>query len=281
MQVVDHVRGMIEGGKLCSGDKIPAEREFARDLGISRASLRAGIGFLAAMGVLKVRHGIGTFVAEGPPALGESSLSLLSALHGLKPWQMFEARRVLESGLAGLAAERGSRDHVAAMAEEVTDMYGALEDAREFLIHDIRFHRIIAEAAGNPILSAFMESITAAIYDDRYEAVKKSLDLKQAAEMHGEIFRAIRAKDSGQAKAAMARHLQLAEDAQSIEAAARIGAKANGHRRKKGNEEDAAQPDPPVKARRRKDTKTPRSPKLAPGARLNAAKAPSRTGKAL
>ena len=232
MQVVNHVRELIESGELRSGDQIPAEREFAKTLGISRASLRAGIGFLAAMGVLKVQHGVGTFVAAGPPALGASSLRLLSALHGLQPWQMFEARQVLESSLAALAAERGDRHHVSALAEEVTDMYASLNDPREYLIHDLRFHRIIADAAGNPILGAFMESITAALYDDRYEAVKKALDLKEAAEMHGEIFRAIRAKDGAQARIAMARHLELAENAQSSESAARGPAERNGGRQK-------------------------------------------------
>ena len=77
MQVVNHVREKIEDGTLQPGDKIPPEREFARKLKISRASLRTGIGYLAAMGVMNVRHGVGTFVADGPPEIGKSSLGLL------------------------------------------------------------------------------------------------------------------------------------------------------------------------------------------------------------
>ena len=71
MQVVNHIRSLIENGTLQPGDKIPPEREFARSLKISRASLRTGIGYLAAMGVMKVRHGVGTFVADGPPEFGK------------------------------------------------------------------------------------------------------------------------------------------------------------------------------------------------------------------
>ena len=67
MQVVNHIRSLIENGTLQPGDKIPPERELARSLKISRASLRTGIGYLAAMGVMKIRHGVGTFVADGPP----------------------------------------------------------------------------------------------------------------------------------------------------------------------------------------------------------------------
>src|SRR5271156_4795064 len=100
MQVVNHIRAKIEDGTLQPGDKIPPEREFARMLKISRASLRTGIGYLAAMGVINVRHGVGTFVADRPVEIGKSSLVLLGGLHGFKSWQMFEARLLLESSLA-------------------------------------------------------------------------------------------------------------------------------------------------------------------------------------
>src|ERR1700678_2567457 len=109
MQVVDHIRALIEKGTLSPGDKIPPEREFARSLKISRASLRTGIGYLAAMGVMKVRHGVGTFVADGPPEFGKAYLSFMGALHGFQASQMWEARLILESHLAALAAERGDQ----------------------------------------------------------------------------------------------------------------------------------------------------------------------------
>jgi GntR family transcriptional repressor for pyruvate dehydrogenase complex len=73
MHVVNHIRALIENGTLHPGDKIPPEREFARSLKISRASLRTGIGCLETMGVIKVRHGVGTFVTDGPAELGKSS----------------------------------------------------------------------------------------------------------------------------------------------------------------------------------------------------------------
>ncbi len=217
MQVVNHVRSLIEDGTLHPGDKIPPEREFAKELKISRASLRAGIGHLAAMGVLNVRHGVGTFVADGPPALGTASLELLGVLHGFKPWQMFEARLILESHLAAMAAERGKEEHFTALAEEVTEMYATFHEPQEYLIHDMRFHRTIAEASGNPILAVLMETITAALYDERRKTVERSQTLKQSAEMHREIYRAIRSRKANEARAVMEKHLKLAESAQVSE----------------------------------------------------------------
>ena len=217
MQVVEHVRALIAKGEVKPGDRLPPERELARELGISRSSLRAGIGFLSAMGVLKSRHGAGTFVSSGPPALDSSSLSVLGALHGFLPWQMFEARLVIESNIAALAAERATDEHIAELAEEVAEMYASLEDPQEYLIHDVRFHRTIARASGNPILGTLMETITANLYGDRSKTVQNAQDLKEAAEMHREIYRAIRSHNPIHARQTMEQHLKMASKAQAAE----------------------------------------------------------------
>jgi len=227
MLVVNHIRKLIEEGKLRAGDQIPPEREFARSLKISRASLRTGIGYLAAMDVMKVRHGVGTFVADGPPEFGRSALSMLGALHGFKSWQMFEARLILESNLAALAAERGREEHFTALAEEVAEMYATVDDPNEYLIHDVRFHRTIAEAAGNPIMAVLMRTISTALYDQRRRTVERSRDLKGSADVHREIYRAVRSRNPAAARKVMERHLKAAERAERTEAAAaRTNAKA-------------------------------------------------------
>ena len=217
MQVVDHVKQLVASGELKPGDRLPPERELARSLKISRSSLRAGIGFLSAMGVLKSRHGAGTFVSSGPPALDSSSLTVLGALHGFLPWQMFEARLVIEANVAGLAAERATGDHIAELAEEVAEMYASMDDPQQYLIHDVRFHRTIARAAGNPILGALMETVTASLYDTRRLTVDHTAGLKDSAEQHREIFRAIRSRNPQAARYAMEQHLNLARRAEAAE----------------------------------------------------------------
>src|SRR5215469_3270941 len=217
MQVVDHVRSLIENGTLQPGDRIPPEREFARTLKISRASLRTGIGYLAAMGIMKIRHGVGTFVADGPPDIGKASLSFMGALHGFQSWQMFEARIILESNLAALAAERGKEEHHAALAEEVAEMFASLDAPAEYLVHDVLFHRIIAQASGNPILAAIMETVTSSMYDKRRKTVERAIDLRESAEMHREIYRAIRTRNPEEARKLMENHLRMAQAAQGME----------------------------------------------------------------
>lgn len=217
MQVVNHIRNLLEKGTLQPGEKIPSERDFARSLKVSRASLRTGINYLAAMGVIKVRHGVGTFVADGPAEFDKASLRIMGALHGFQSWQMFEARLILESHLAGLAAERSLQEHHAALAEEVAEMFASIGAPAEYLVHDVLFHRIISQASGNPILAAVMETITSALYDDRRKTVEHSADLRESAEMHRAIYRAIRNRKPADARKLMEQHLHMAETAQSKE----------------------------------------------------------------
>jgi GntR family transcriptional repressor for pyruvate dehydrogenase complex len=215
--VVRHVRGLIEGGELRPGDRLPPERELAVQLGVSRPSVRAGLRSLAAIGILQTRHGAGTFITDGPPTLGAEPLSFLAALHGFTRDEMFEARRALEVGVAGLAAERANDEQIATIAEEVTGMYASLDDPQGFLIHDIRFHRAIATASGNPILASLVEMVSALFYEHRRKTAQHGRDLKDSAQMHRVIYHAIRARDPKRARSAMSDHLLLAQQAQSLE----------------------------------------------------------------
>jgi GntR family transcriptional repressor for pyruvate dehydrogenase complex len=216
-KAIGFIRKAIEDQTLQPGDRLPPERELARELKISRATVRSAIGSLAAMGVLKIRHGVGTFIAEGPPEIGRSSLSLMGALHGFQSWQMFEARVILERSLAALAAERGKKGDFAALAEEVAEMYATQGTPDEYLIHDVLFHRLIAHASGNPILAALMETVAAAFYDARRKTVEHAVDLQQSAEIHRDIYRAIRSHNAARARGLMEKHLKDAEEAQLSE----------------------------------------------------------------
>src|SRR5215471_11992892 len=204
--VVAHIRDLIEKGLVRPGDKLPAERDLAVQIGVSRPTVRVGLRALAAMGIVESRHGSGTYIPDGPPALGSQSLSLLAALHGFTREEMYDARRVLEMGAAG-------------MADEVTNLFATLDDPLVFLVHDIRFHRAVADASGNPIITALVEMVSALYYDRRRETAEQASDrdLREAAELHRRIYQAIRARNSEAARNAMNEHLTRASAHQALE----------------------------------------------------------------
>jgi GntR family transcriptional repressor for pyruvate dehydrogenase complex len=217
--VVAHIRDLIEKGLVRPGDKLPAERDLAVQIGVSRPTVRVGLRALAAMGIVESRHGSGTYIPDGPPALGSQSLSLLAALHGFTREEMYDARRVLEVGAAGMAAEHATPDQLATIADEVTNLFATLDDPLVFLVHDIRFHRVVADASGNPIIAALVEMVSALYYDRRRETAGQASDrdLREAAELHRRIYQAIRARNSEAARNAMNEHLRRASAHQALE----------------------------------------------------------------
>lgn len=245
-RVVAQIHALLARGDLRAGDRLPPERELARHLGISRPSLRAGLRSLIAMGVLQSRHGSGTFIAEGPPALQGESLRLLAALHGFTFDEMFEARRLLEVNVAGLAAERATGDQLATLAEELANMYASLDDPQQYLIHDIRFHRAVAAASGNRILATLVEMVSAVMYDRRRATIERAHDFKQSIDMHQRIYRAIRAGQPEEARAAMHEHIVLAQqafDTEEREERGSTGAPASKSVPTGGKPHSSAEPD--------------------------------------
>jgi GntR family transcriptional repressor for pyruvate dehydrogenase complex len=119
--------------------------------------------------------------------------------------------------MASLAAERASGDHMASMAEELAGMYASLDDPEQYLVHDMHFHQMVAAASGNRILTALMNMVATILLDVRSKTVKRAKDLKESAEMHRQIYRAIRDHDSDAARSAMHNHLVLAQKAQESE----------------------------------------------------------------
>lgn len=208
-RVVDAIRGEIERGSLKRGDQLPPERELALQLGISRPIVRAGLRSLVTMGVLESRHGFGTFITDRPPALGSESLRLLAALHGFTRQDMSGARCVLEAGVAGMAAEGASPGHLAALSEEVTGMFASLDNRSQFLVHEARFHRALAVAAGNPVLTALVEMISPLVSERRESPVDRTGDLKEAAHLHLRIYQAIRARDADRSAALVKEYLRV------------------------------------------------------------------------
>src|SRR5678816_3994867 len=216
--VVAQLRDMIHRGELLSGDRLPPERDLAKLLGVSRPTLRAGIRSLTTVGILQSRQGAGTFVAERDesPTLDSSPLRMLSALHGFTSDEMFEARLALEMSIAGLAARRATSEHMTRLAEEIAGMYASLNDPEQYLVHDMQFHQTIAAASDNRILTSLMNMVATILFDSRSKTVHRALDLKQSAEQHHDIYRAIRERDPDGAEQAMHDHLKATQKAQAL-----------------------------------------------------------------
>lgn len=216
-QVVEHVRRLLEAGQLKPGDRLPPERDLATQMGVSRPSVRSGLRSLQTMGIVRSRQGSGTYIVDGPARLGGDPLRFLAALHGFTREEMFEARRILEVGTAGLSAERATLEQIAVMAEEVTGMFASLEEPQMYLVHDVQFHRALAAGSQNQVLITLIETLSEMFYEGRRLTVEHAVDLRESAEMHRRIYTAVRARDGNEARRQMDDHLLQAQKAQAVE----------------------------------------------------------------
>jgi DNA-binding FadR family transcriptional regulator len=148
-QVAERLAAEIRSGAYAPGSRLPSERELARVLEVSRASVREAIGALQVAGVVETRPGSGTFVASRPPSSAPG--------HDASPSAVLEARAQLEPAVARLAAARGQRDPAA------ENLMAAMEaepvDIAVWNTSDRLFHRQLAAMTGNPVLLAFADHV--------------------------------------------------------------------------------------------------------------------------
>jgi GntR family transcriptional regulator, transcriptional repressor for pyruvate dehydrogenase complex len=136
------IRALIGSRQYGPGDRLPAERDLAIQLGLSRPALREGIRRLRSGGVLESRRGSGTYVSEVD-------------LDGV-----YDIRVRLEPLAAERAAVRRNDSELAAMRRAVTTMRIEIEDSETFNLADATFHTLIANASGSPVLRSTLERLS-------------------------------------------------------------------------------------------------------------------------
>jgi GntR family transcriptional repressor for pyruvate dehydrogenase complex len=167
LKVVEHVETALRGGELRVGDRLPAERALAADLGISRASLREGLRVLQAMGVLRPGTGrgplAGTVVVADMSAAFTGALRIHVASARLPVPDVVRTRTVLESWTVAEAARRGQPQPLRQARLLFEAMAVPRIEQEEFYSLDAQFHLALAEAAGNQVIIAIMASLRESI----------------------------------------------------------------------------------------------------------------------
>ncbi|HWQ34633.1 MAG TPA: FadR/GntR family transcriptional regulator [Blastocatellia bacterium] len=209
--VVERIRELLEQGELRAGSRLPPERELAGMLQISRPSLRTALKALSVMGIIHARPGAGTYITDSVHEIFHQPMRFHVLIHQSGSAELFEARRIIETGLAELAAERAKFTDLKALAAEVEGMRQTMNDPEKFLEHDVRFHRAIARAAGNTVMSGVMDTLMQMLYQARRDTIRRASDLDAAIEWHAEIYDAISRRDKQRAGEMMFRHLRAAE----------------------------------------------------------------------
>jgi DNA-binding FadR family transcriptional regulator len=214
-QIADQIRTLIGNGDVAPGARLPAERDLARQLGVSRPSLREALIALEVEGLLDVRVGSGIYVSPSGDrtrgALDRAGALDIAGASG--PFEVIRARWMIEGECAALAARNGTAAQLRAIRGAHAHLVKEAKRHHNPLDADRAFHVRIAEATGNSAL----ELVVQTLWDQRVGPLYRALETKleypaMAAETideHDAVLAAILDRDPATARAAMRRHMDM------------------------------------------------------------------------
>ncbi|MBC5764712.1 FadR/GntR family transcriptional regulator [Ramlibacter albus] len=206
-QIAEQLRSLITGGEFGPGERLPAERDLAKQLAVSRPSVREALIALEVEGWVEVRVGSGVYVLDRTKTNGHAKVPASE----WGPLELIRARRVIEGEIASLAAQHAKRKHISAMKAAIASMK---EDAARNvapLEGDRAFHTAIASACDNVVLLETVERFWDARHGPLFERLGDWFESvpswRIAIAEHEQVLAAISAHDAEGARSAMQNHM--------------------------------------------------------------------------
>ncbi len=215
-QIAEQLRALIGQGEWAPGSRLPAERDLARQLGVSRPSVREALIALEVEGRVEVRVGSGIYVL--PPAASNGKGT--NGAHGPDdhaewgPLELMHARELVEAEVAALAARHARKPQLAAMSQALAQMQAQADAGEVPRDGDQAFHEAIAGACGNEVLRDTVRGYWQARHGPLFARMsgyfENPASWAAALTEHRQVLDAIRARDPEAAREAMQGHLRKA-----------------------------------------------------------------------
>ncbi len=215
-QIAEQLRQLMASGEFAMGSRLPAERDLALQLGVSRPSVREALIALEVEGMIEVRTGSGIYVRQTSAAKTTAAPAELddNTPANWGPLEVMSARILVEAEVAALAATNAQKADLKAIKTGLQQM--KLEAARDEIPRqgDEAFHEAIAQACGNSVLLDTVQRYWLARNGPLFERLgdyfEHPASWQTAIAEHQEVMHAIEARDSSAARKAMQKHLRQA-----------------------------------------------------------------------
>jgi GntR family transcriptional repressor for pyruvate dehydrogenase complex len=209
-QIADQIGDLIARGEFKPGERLPAERDLAKQLGVSRPSVREALIALEVQGYVEVRVGSGVYVKNANGA--HVQVSPLPADTG--PFELISARWIIEAECAALAAKNADAAQIQSIKQALDAMVTDLKQNKMPVQSDRLFHLRIAEATGNSALQLVVNTLWEERAGPLFSQLEHHFDTpglwSAAIKEHSAIFAAIAAHDPRGARMAMRKHMDHA-----------------------------------------------------------------------
>ncbi|MFC5500530.1 FadR/GntR family transcriptional regulator [Caenimonas terrae] len=213
-QIAEQLRSLIASGEFQPGSRLPAERDLARQLGVSRPTVREALIALEVEDVVDVRTGSGIYVVQPATRAGKARAAAARDLAEWGPLELMRARELVEGEVAALAARNAKKSQVAAIAQALAQMQDQAGAGLAPRAGDEAFHTAVALACGNEVLRdtvhGYWRARSGALFERLGDHFENPASWKAALGEHTAVLEAIRAHDAGAARSAMQSHLKKA-----------------------------------------------------------------------
>jgi DNA-binding FadR family transcriptional regulator len=211
-RIAEQLRSLISTGEFAVGTRLPAERELAKQLGVSRPSVREALIALEVEHVIEVRTGSGIYVLKQKAR--QAIRKKISDATEWGPLELMRARELVESEVAALAARNAKKADLQLIDRALQQMRDEVVKGQVPRAGDEAFHNAIAQACGNEVLRdtvcGYWQARHGTLFERLGDYFEDQSSWDAALIEHAEVLEAIRAHDAGAARSAMQRHLKKA-----------------------------------------------------------------------
>ena len=203
--VAEAIKVRVAAGDWVVGQRLPSISQLAQTLGVGTGSVREAVKVLASLGIIRIEHGRGMFVASAQRAQLDPYEHFQDVGAG-SVLALCEARRILEPELAAFAAERGTDADLQSIREQALAMEQLVAEGLDFSEPDLQFHRQIALAAHNPVLARMMDGVNDLLRESQ-KITREQAMTQRAVRYHLLIADAICERNPLQARLLMLAHV--------------------------------------------------------------------------
>lgn len=199
---------IVEERRYMPGSKLPNENELSGALGVSRTTLREAISFLAAQGVLEIRRGKGTFVAESLPTEGLDLTALAGVRSRVRAKDLFEMRLIFEPATVALACQRASDEELRLIEKKARRVEETAVQGGDWPLADQEFHWAIIKASHNEYMRRLYPIINSAVNEILQLTPNRQHMQEVALQDNRQILDFLLQRDEAGARYAMSIHMK-------------------------------------------------------------------------
>lgn len=216
-EIANLLRTLIIDGTFKPDQPLPSERVLAERLQVSRNSVRDAIRRLEVVGLLRARHGQGTFLSELTADNLVTPMAAVLTFNRARQADLMDVRRVFEPAVAGMAASRATESELQEIDRILATQRRKLRSGESTIQEDMAFHAALARATHNPVLAGIMETLNQLLVESRARTLGQRGHPLRSLRGHAAVADALRRRDAGRAALAMRAHIdQIAAELEQL-----------------------------------------------------------------